>query len=484
MLSKLGRTTILISLCALVAGLGLFAYMGFFNRYWADDWCYNRDFKYLGFAGTMNGYFFTGAEALRGYSTNRYTLTLLSGALYEAGMFGTEILATLIIAAWFVGLLWVLANLREVEGAPALATSALGAAFLLYYAIFLSPQRFQTVYWRSGVHYSITIICGLYLMGLVTAEVSRERPSRAAAFVIVPLAFLGGGLSEIGAAYLVCGIGLLWLATWYASKGHAIWAERSYRVTSLALISLLASVAALILSPSNSRAAQLNTQSTSWAVVPLLSLRFAVDFVVDSFKSLPLPHLVLAAVFLSLSLLSGHLRPPTSPRVSVKTAALCLLGIGVVVTLLLVAIQAPNVRFYSAPPAPRAQSLSRFTMLAGIALAAWITGQAIVQRWKREWIGLVAVLGIALGALYTVRLIAGTYAEIPGFQQRAQLWDQRDADVQAAIAAGQKQVSVSVIDTHSISVRDILRSSDMTGEWVSNCGSQYYGLSAIRANRP
>jgi hypothetical protein len=120
-------------------------------------------------------------------------------------------------------------------------------------------------------------------------------------------------------------------------------------------------------------------------------------------------------------------------------------------------------------------------MLAGIAVAAWIAGRVIAQRCTRDWINLLAVLGVALGTLYAAHLVVVTYPEVSGFQRRAQLWDQRDAAVLSAIAEGEKRVSVNVIDTYGIGVRDILRSSDMNGDWVNNCGSQYYGLDALRA---
>ncbi|HEX2697304.1 MAG TPA: hypothetical protein VHM28_06305, partial [Anaerolineales bacterium] len=104
MLKKISTVTVVLSCCILLIGLALMAYLGLYNRYWSDDWCYNRDFKSLGVLGTVNTYFFTGEDARRGYSTNRYSLTLLSGLLYLPGVLGTQILAGLIIILWVGGL--------------------------------------------------------------------------------------------------------------------------------------------------------------------------------------------------------------------------------------------------------------------------------------------------------------------------------------------------------------------------------------------
>src|ERR1700690_200361 len=113
MFKKIGIGSIILVSCTAIIGLGLLAYIGFYNRYWADDWCYNRDFKSLGVLGSLQGYFFTGQSALRGYSTNRYSLTFLSGLLYIPGIAGVQVLTTLIILLWMGGLLWMLFNLSK-----------------------------------------------------------------------------------------------------------------------------------------------------------------------------------------------------------------------------------------------------------------------------------------------------------------------------------------------------------------------------------
>jgi hypothetical protein len=484
MLKKISFVSILITCCVLLVGLLLLAYIGFFNRYWQDDWCYNRDFKNLGFINTLQSYFFTGQKAQTGYSTNRYSLTLLSGLLYLAGIFGTQILATLVIVLWLGGLLWVLSNLSKIYGLVMPKTIALVAiTFLLYFVLYLSPQRFQILYWRSGVHYSFTIIAGLYIIGLITSQMIKTSTSKMANYLIAPLAFMAGGLSEIGCAYLVSGITLLLVAVWFGRRKKVDWASRSYSTTLITFISLLASMLALILSPSNSRSGTIPAKPTGWLFVPFLSFEFSFNFMVDSLRSLLIPHLVFIAFFLSLSILFGFLSS-TKTSISFRKAGFNLLAITVVVFLLIAAVQAPNIRFYSTPADPRGQSLSRFTMLAGLAIMAWMMGQMIFNKWKKEWLIVIALIGVVLSAIYATRLIAANYAELPGYMDRAQLWDKRDGAIRAAMAEGSKMVDVLVIDTHGMEVQDIMRSRDMNGKWVTSCASDYYGLQAIRALQP
>lgn len=479
MLAKLGRGAGLLSLAAALAGLGLLAYMGTYDRYWQDDWCYNRDFRSLGLLGTLRTYFATGQDALRGYSTNRYSLTLLSGLFYEAGMFGTQIVAALIIVLWLVALLWVCRNLAQLSGEAGTGMLWPAAASLLFYTLFISTQRFQILYWRSGVHYSFAIIFGLLMLGLITWQMRAGRQDWAASILIIPFAFLAGGLSEIGAAYLASAFFLLWAAAWYARKRQAAWATNSFEIISAVLVGLAAAIVVLIVSPSNSRAATMHVTTTAWSRVPFLSIRYALDFIVNSLRSLPIPHLVFFASILSMAIIAAYIQPTTTP-LGTKAVALRLLFTCAVVLILITAVQAPNVRFYSAPPDPRGQSLSRFTMLCGIALFAWTLGQWVRDRWKWNWIGYAAVIGLVLGALYAGRMIAINAPQLSLFERRAQLWDQRDAEIRNAIAHGETQVTIPVIDTLGWGVQDVLPSIQMNGRWISNCGSQFYGLDAIR----
>src|ERR1700690_1544069 len=178
MIKKFSAGSLILVCCAAVIGLGLLAYIGIYNRYWADDWCYNLDFKNMGVLGSLKGYFFTGENAIRGYSTNRYSLTLLAGLLYIPGILGVQLTAVLVIVLWIVGLIWTLFNFSKLYKPFTWSAGVAGALFLLCFDLYFSPQRFQVLYWRSGIHYSFTIILGLYIAALITFQMTRNAPSR------------------------------------------------------------------------------------------------------------------------------------------------------------------------------------------------------------------------------------------------------------------------------------------------------------------
>src|SRR6266540_7500491 len=89
MFKKVISITIIVGNIVVLAGLALLAYLGFYNRYWADDWCYSADARTLGTIPATMQYFGT---AETGYSTNRYSLTFFSALTENTfGMFGNEL---------------------------------------------------------------------------------------------------------------------------------------------------------------------------------------------------------------------------------------------------------------------------------------------------------------------------------------------------------------------------------------------------------
>lgn len=481
---RFNQLAVFLGIVVSFAGLALLAYIGIYNRYWGDDWCYNFDFKTLGIDGAIGTYFMTGREALRGYANNRYSLTLVSGLLYLTGIFGAKITASLVIVTWLTGLLWTFSNLSKIFSVANKSAVVFAGATLLYYTLYISPQRFQTLYWTAGIHYSLAIISGIFILALTTSQGVRETRSKAIDLIIVPVAFLAGGFSETGNAFLLSAMFLLLAALWYLKQKGTAWAVRAFPTAMIAFVTLLVSLFVLVSSPSNSmRTEVISAERTPLPMAIFLSFRFAMDFMVDSIRSLPMPHLIFTLAFFALPFLSKP-SPDEKHSGSFWTLGLTLLALCVVLWLIIAAVHAPTVLFYGAPPDPRGKSLARFTLLAGIAFAAWMFGRHINLRWDNRWLTMTALLAVTVCAFYTARTVTRVYAEMPEYARRAEQWDARDAHIQQAIRDGQKLVEVTVIDMKGLGVQDIMKSKDMNGEWIVTCSSQFYGFEAIKAVQP
>jgi hypothetical protein len=475
MTQKINRYIIFLTMMVAGIGLAAFAYLGLYNRYWADDWCYNTDFKHQGVLTAVGNYFATGDEAHRGYSTNRYSLTLFSGLLYLFGISGTQVLASLTILLWLGGLIWIAHNLNQAKHSTSDSILLLSSGLLLFYTLYLSPQRFQILYWRSGVlPYSWTILFGLLILGFITSQLVRERPAKIINYAIAPVAFLGGGFSEIGCAFLFSGLTILVLSAWRAKRRLQNWALKIYSTSLTAWIFLLIAMITLILSPSNMRSGALATSNLF--LVPIFSARYAINFTLYSFVGSPFPHIVLFTTFVGLGYLSRQIIPMGH---EIKKPSRVVLATLLVTFLLVSSIQAPTAYFYGTPPDPRGQSLSRFVILTGLAMVAWVFGITALTKFSRT-LGLLPPILLLMCCLYTFRATLNIYKELPGFVERAQLWDNRDAQIESSIAQGATQIEISAIDTNQINTRDIIRSRDF-GEWVTNaCGVKYYDAEALK----
>ena len=475
MSQKLNLSTVFLCLAVATLGLGVFAYLGFYNRYWADDWCYNDDFKHQGIIQSI-GTYFDGENPHRGYPPNRYSFTIVSGLLYLPGIFGTQILATLTILLWVIALGWIGYNLNRFKPFTTTPIIVLAATLLLFYTLNLSPHRFQILYWRSGVlPYSWTILAGLYILGLITSQLIRAQLSRTIIYLTGFLSFFGGGFSEIGSVFLFSAFTILLVAAWFGKQKSKEWAVKTFSTILMAWVFLLFALIALAVSPSNARYIDLNRNPNDPLVVPFLSLRYAFDFILYSLLGLPLPHAILFAAFVAIGILSRTKDgAPYDLRNSVWATLLTIF----VTYLLVTSIEAPTTYLYSAPPDPRGQSLARFVVLAGMSIVAWIMGTTIAPKLNNILTVLPAILLLIVSA-YTLRATLNVYKELPGFIERAHLWDERDGQIKNSIAQGMIQIEIIPIDTKDINTRDIIR-SEAFGKWVTDaCGVQYYDAEAM-----
>jgi hypothetical protein len=489
MLKRLPSLTFLLGNIIVLAGLALLAYLGFYNRYWADDWCYSADARTLGTIPATLQYFDTEKT---GYSSNRYSLTFFS-ALTEnmLGMFGNQLIATLTIVLWLGGLFWIGWNISHLLKPLPASVILLAAGILLFYNLYLSPQRFQILYWRSGVlPYSTAIIFWLYLLGFITQQMPHQKDMRWVNFIVAPLAFIAAGLGEISCALLFSGTTLLLIGTWIAKSTPAkaggtrkihTWAEKSFQTIFVTWLFLLLGMVALIVSPSNARVANMDVKQSSLLSVPFTSLRHGFAFILLSLKGLPVPHAVFIGMMTSLGILSVNEQKTT---LTLKRIAVVLAFTALITYLLIVSIQAPSAYFYSATPDPRGQSLARFTLLLGLAVMAWIAGKWLAENLTSKWLMIASTVVLLAGLVYTVRNIKNIYSELDGFVYRAQIWDERDDIIKEAKAQGILLIEVPVIDTAEIHTRDMFGSTGKGwAQFSENCGARYYGVDGLKVKQ-
>jgi len=129
-------------------------------------------------------------------------------------------------------------------------------------------------------------------------------------------------------------------------------------------------------------------------------------------------------------------------------------------------------------PAGRALMPARFALLAGWSLAAAaLPGLLPAPLNRSAWAGSLAAVLILSAGLYPLRAAAALEpqrAQLAGWAQR---WDERDAQIRAAAAAGQRDPRVAQAEVVS-GLEDI---GPDPGHWVNRCAAGYYQLNSITA---
>lgn len=474
-MKKIGAIIPFIGIGIFAAGLSLYAYLGIYNRFWADDWCYNADFVQLGFWGTMKGYTF-----ITHFASNRFSLTFFTLLLQLWGVFSAKITAGLVISLFFCAMYLNILGISRIfklnwnSKLILLTTTA-----IVYYTIYLAPNQYRSLFFRSSVlTYTAPLLSFLFVFGILLWELNNDIPSRAILLSIGPLTFIACGFSESGCAYIGTAVGILWLtALFYRNKGQD-WAKRIFKPASISLLAAIAALLILILSPAISARHAGYPEPTNPILLPYLSVKFSLDFIIGSFRGLLLPHAMFAMLFFLLPFLEIQ-RPGTT--ISLKTSLLSMVIILSGLVLLISAAQIPAIYIEKGPPAAKALISARFFQLFSIAGIFWLAGNFLAAKFKENY-RFFALILILVPILYTLRPIFNAAKEVPQYIERAQVWDSRDKSIREAVLQGLEEINVKGID--SAYLGHTLDFKEKATFWTNACAETYYGIDRIQAVLP
>lgn len=457
----------------LLFGLIVFGYLGIHNRYWADDWCYNANFKNLGFLETLNGY-----NYITTYASNRYSLTLFSGLLYYLGIFGVQIMSPLNLLIWFLGTLWILKSFRKISG---LSISNLGIFSIvlvsLYFSLYTAPHLFQSVYWRSGtLPYGEPIVTGVIVFGILFYQATQKTNSTPLTILAMFLAFITGGFSEAASATLVTGI-LIYLIMAIIFRNQQ-WSKNSMLMVIGILFASLASMVVLIVAPTNGQRLDKYGEQENLIGFAVKTFKYSYDFIKYSFLDTPLPHL---AIFILSGLFGYTFSKSDNDLLKPKRIISITLIVVIVSYLLIAASYAPSAFIEGTPPAPRTRIIPRFILTLMIVAISYGMGNLIKQKLQYRWLNIVTSFTLIVMFLYSVYSVMNIYELDQVYSERAALWDARSVEIEKAVMNGEDFVVVYGIDGKPIGgIRDFV--SGGAGMWINHCAADYYGLDKIIVN--
>ncbi|HEY5729021.1 MAG TPA: hypothetical protein VIS72_03160 [Anaerolineales bacterium] len=475
-LGNSGKLAVLIGLVIFLSGLVVFAYLGYYNRYWADDWCYNADFLRLGFMGTMRGYTY-----ITTYASNRFSLTLFSGLLYYLDISGVQLMTLLVVLFLTWGLYRLLNNFNVMLSLDfSTAQLLLMTAIVVYYSISLAPHLYQSIYWRSGLlPYTAPLVFGVWVFALITSSAVRKIHPRLTAICSGVLAFLGGGFSEAGTATLTAMFVAFVFACFVFRR--AKWSKDTAPFAIVALLASISAMVILIVSPTTAYRVDLYERSASLLEFPRLLLYYTYEFLVTNVLGEPLTHLV---IFGTLTMVGALGITRSDNPIKTRTWFFTALSITVLTIIFVSASFSPSVYIELGLPALRTRVIAQFIFILGYGLVAVISGVYFGQFVHRRQLTWIIPIMLILFCVYGVRSVALSGGKATLYAERAAIWDERDLQIRQSKDQGILEIHVRGID--SLPVGGILDFTDKgrPAFWVNNCAIRYYGVEGIYASLP
>jgi hypothetical protein len=468
-----------VLIVTLIIPLILYAYIGIFTRYVADD--YET-------AGALARYGFMGAQQYW-YQTwsGRITYFALVSAVEMLGIQAVPYLTAACLTLWVVGLYWTLRQLAEPTHIPHPAlTSFLGVSLILFVTLRSLNQIHQILFWQTGLltyaNYLIFFTFGL-AWWISRLKINGNQPASPIELLVsLVYAFVIAGISEISIALQITAITLILIlfvifpATTFRKKGLGL--------AIAALMGSLISFAIMASAPGNLIRATYFSARPDLVSLVINSLKYTFTFLGNWVDKQP----ILVALAILIPVMAALAAPATtssavSPAIQDHKLTAGFVLSSAALFLLIWSGFFTSFAVMSGPPPDRALVIPQYVLVMFIVLWSYQIGHLISAALNRDLVtprfwklvgGVVLAICLLLGPVYASYRIAGT---IPTSRAIALEWDQRDAVIREAIARGERHITVWYI-------RDLNRLGDYSSDpdfLVNRAAADYYGIETIIA---
>jgi hypothetical protein len=458
-------------------GLALLSYavLGFFSRYYADDYCMSGLVFQKGFWQAQIDQYTSWSNRYAGM----FTLSLSDLLGHSAIKFWTAFVIILLILA----LVWMLVQVNKwLDLFYSKWLMVLLAELIVCFTFIFAPQLYQSLYWRVGlITYTLPLAFLVFLAGLVIRFSTRTAPGvikRGWLVVCFIMAFFAGGFSE---TYLVLQISLFSLgliAALFFLKGVA---RRSWvLILAAVLAGSMLSLLVILFSPGNAvRQVAMPPPPGLLAWIKMIMLH-AFLFMYRVLAENPIQ--VLLTLIIPFLLIYGFYSNKDVPRLKPPFLISLLLIAPILGFLMIAAVMAPAAYAQSSYPDGRVLVEAGFLMTTLLIFMGVLTGIIFSQLhvWAKESVppylqGLVAVIAIIL-LLYPLYDARKNTTLLPEYRASAASWDKRDARIRAARTSGKLRVMVKGLNAPG----GLAEFQINPGDWVNQCAASFYDMDVIQ----
>ena len=421
-MQPLRRVAPFVAAIAALACLSSYAFLGWYSRWIADDFCTAAAMKSEGFWRSQ-------ATMYQAWS-GRFAFTFTINAIESFGPAAARVVPAAVIIAWIAAAAFAARRLLQTPWPLAIAT---GVIFVCA-AIESAPTVFQSVLWQTG---ALTYLAPLVLLTWWSASLARDRVTVAA----VALPFLAGAFSETS---VVCQVAAL-------SVALIIGPPAKRRIIAAALGSSMVVLAIVALSPGNAiRRAQLPPSPEIIQTIQRTAVA-TYDFVSYMIVTNAMSLLLVCAV-------AALVRRVRVPGRIPLTAFVAAVGASAAASFSAIHMMASN------PPGRALVVPETLLVVAAAAL-----GLYVAPRLEPAAAVLAIVLALVpvAGAIHNIHLI-------PAAQELAEKWDRMDVELRASRGDSVVAMPATIDMLHFVN-RD-------PAHWSNQCISRYYGISSIRSH--
>ncbi|HQP09134.1 MAG TPA: DUF6056 family protein [Anaerolineaceae bacterium] len=474
---KRQQLIIAISILLYSIPLGYFAFLGFYTRYWADDYCYAALFKSSGFFDAIISSYLT----VTMFASNRFSLTLFSGFFELFGINFIRFLPLLIIFFWLASIYLLLSELIKISKLHIPKMQVLiFTSVIVFFSLYLAPNRFQILYWRSGMLPYLAPVILSTLMLFVFLKSLNTNTYRGLYYLFLFFGcFLAGGFSETGITPQIILFSLLLVVSTTNIGGvNNYFVNKTLYSALFSFIGYTLAFILLIISPPN-KLRMVNTNQT-YELITLItkSFTFALDFVVDIFKSYPLPIFVFFSLFVILGVVF-YLENPTIKNPTLVYSIIHSYLFPILISFVLIAASiAPSVFAQSAYPEFRALIVATSILLPLYAFLSWNTGRHFGYILKSKYpkvSSVYLILIFMLSSLYCIKATFNISATYPIFKQRAEQWDGRVALIEQNKKYGILDFQVEGIDSYA----GVIELQKDPNFWINICAAETFGVNSL-----
>lgn len=464
----------------LVLTLCLYAYLGRYGRYVADDYSLKNDLNARGYLASQIWEYL--------HWTGRFTYI----AALDAALLLNEVFARLLPGILLV--LWVTAIAAAVKVLiPTISWAArLGlASGVAFITLHITPSPFLSLYWMTGsLEYTAPLILGAVFVAIAASRCEASRLRIVAAGLV---AFLAGGFNETYAFAQLILLVFMLIATLIAAWPSL---HRSRSIMVSGCVGSVVSLALLAAAPGNGVRFGVITQiigtRPTFVELPGVTIGFAVEF----FNNVFVAHW---GALLAVGGLAGLVaaRTPSTSGTSPSRGILLLPFVVVAAIVAIVGSFAPTAYVVGRIAPIYGQIVPVFVGVCTVAVVGWACGKyvhAVFARYvderrvnpkRRSMTSAIASVAVAcLVATVPIHSAATIWEGRGALNWYAATKDAQATLARAAAAAGKSTVTVPSTSATNLGVFSHPSTEEMLPDpkwWINAAEAKYYGVGSISA---